>query len=431
MQSVRGMQDILPEDVKYWQHIYNIALELLDSANYQEIRTPIVEHKSLFDRSIGQDTDIISKEMYTFYDRSNRALTLRPEGTAGIARAIIQNHLYKNNSIQKLWYLGPMFRYERPQQGRQRQFHQLGIECYGSNHPVLDAEVIYLAYNLLKRLKCGDTLLEINSIGSKEERKLYKDKLQEYFLQYINNLDDVYAQQVLKNPLRLLDSKDSQVKLLITEAPKITQYLKKQSIQRFDCVQQYLYDLNIKFTLNHNLVRGLDYYNDTVFELKTKELGAQDTICGGGRYDGLTKQLGGNQVNAIGWGIGIERLLLLIQHNISIVTRKICIYIATQKLEYLGYSLQLLPIIQKYNLKYELDVSGSSIKKQLQKANQQNSMICIIIGSQEIEQQTVTVKWLYKHTQENYSLPSFSELIPKIALQYNNIIQKKHSTLEI
>nr|YP_009314005.1 Histidine-tRNA ligase [Hommersandiophycus borowitzkae]SCW22259.1 Histidine-tRNA ligase [Hommersandiophycus borowitzkae] len=420
MQSVRGMQDILPEESKYWQYIHQIALNILESANYQEIKTPIVEARSLFERSIGEETDIISKEMYTFNDRAKRALTLRPEGTASIARAILQHNLCANNRTQKLWYFGPMFRYERPQQGRQRQFHQLGIECYGSNHPALDAEIIYIAWSILSKLQCGQVVLHLNSIGNSKERQMYSEQLKQYFLKYIKNLDLRLVQTIHKNPLRLLDSKESKLHEIISGAPNILQYLDNNSTQHFDLVQQYLTDLNVPFQVNNKLVRGLDYYNNTVFEFKTNALGTQDTICGGGRYDSLTQQIGGNPIHAIGWGMGIERLIILLKNHIDIINKPPCIYIATQNTNYIGYSLRILPVIQQYNLKYEIDLSGSSLTKQLQKANKQNAMICIIIGEEEITNHTLTIKWLEEGDQKTYSTASFEQLVPVIASRYKD-----------
>nr|YP_009313802.1 Histidine-tRNA ligase [Helminthocladia australis]SCW22056.1 Histidine-tRNA ligase [Helminthocladia australis] len=425
IQSVRGMHDILPDEIKYWQYIYNTAFKILDTANYQEIRTPIVESQSLFLRSIGENTDIVGKEIYTLIDRGQRELALRPEGTASIARAILEHKLCDQGKTQKLWYLGPMFRYERPQQGRQRQFHQLGIECYGSQSPVLDAEVIYLAYRILDQLNCPSLCIELNSIGNNAERTRYENSLREYLQMYINDLDPETIQKINSNTLRILDSKNLHIQNILSEAPNLEDHLQIESKKHFEDVQQYLQDLNIKFTLNSKLVRGLDYYNNTVFEIKTQELGAQDTVCGGGRYDNLTKQLGGNAIHAMGWGIGIERLLLLVQNQVSVSSTKICFYIATQRHEYVTYALNLLPIIHKNSLKYELDISGRSLKKQMQKANKQDAMICIILGAEEIAQEKITLKWLDTHKQKTCSIEGFMELIPEIIKDYNHLQSSK------
>nr|YP_009314825.1 Histidine-tRNA ligase [Neoizziella asiatica]SCW23280.1 Histidine-tRNA ligase [Neoizziella asiatica] len=425
MQSIRGMHDILPEEIKYWQYIYSQAFRILDTANYKEIRTPIVELQSLFERSIGQETDIIDKEMYNFTDRGDRNLTLRPEGTAGIARAIIQHKLCKNNSIAKLWYLGPMFRYERPQKGRQRQFHQLGLEYYGNNHPMVDAEVIFLAHQILNSLQCGPINLEINSIGNSEERYIYTTALQEYLIKYMEDLKEEEKHKILNNPIRLLDSKNTQVQSILEYAPQLNSYLKTASQDHFYKVQEYLDAMEIRYQLKNNLVRGLDYYNNTVFELKTTLLGAQDTICGGGRYDYLTHKLSGQQLNAIGWGIGIERLLLLIQKNLKVSDKKICMYLASSVLDHVEYTSKIMILLQKYALKYELDLSGCSIKKHLQKARKKEAMLCVIIGPEEIKHNTVSIKWMYKKLQYTYSFKKFQELLPNIQKEYEDILQKE------
>nr|YP_009313186.1 Histidine-tRNA ligase [Dermonema virens]SCW21440.1 Histidine-tRNA ligase [Dermonema virens] len=423
IKSVRGMHDILPDQMYYWQYIYRTAASILDTANYQEIRTPIVESQSLFMRSIGENTDIINKELYSFNDRSSRDLVLRPEGTAGIARAILEHGLCDQQTVQKLWYLGPMFRYERPQQGRQRQFHQLGIECYGSQSTVLDAEIIYLAHRVLKELKCQSLSIEINSIGNYKERQIYENDLKEYLNNYIHDLDKETLHKLQANALRLLDSKNPKIQEILLEAPKLTNYLEIESKQRFEEVKDHLHTLGIKFETNNQLVRGLDYYNDTVFEIKNTELGAQNTLCGGGRYDGLTKQLGGKLIHAMGWGIGIERLLILIQQQINIASKKICFYIACQSNEDQFYALNLIPMIHEYKLKYELDLSGRGLKKQIQQAIKKNSVICLIIGKNEITQRTILIKWLNTKEQQTCSLDNFKNILPVIANKYQKLIE--------
>nr|YP_009314414.1 Histidine-tRNA ligase [Liagora harveyana]SCW22668.1 Histidine-tRNA ligase [Liagora harveyana] len=423
MQSIRGMHDILPEEIEYWQHIYNKAFEILDTANYKEIRTPILESQTLFERSIGQETDIIKKEMYTFIDRGNREVTLRPEGTAGVARAIIQHKLCENNSVQKLWYLGPMFRYERPQKGRQRQFHQLGLECYGTKNPIIDAEVIFLARTILQNLQFNSVTLEINSIGNQQEREIYESQLKEYLSQYIKDLDKESAHRISTNPFRVLDSKNPKLTEILRHGPKITDYLQKESLNHFNQVQEYLNNMGINFSTNHNLVRGLDYYNDTVFEIKTDLLGSQDTICGGGRYDHLTQQIGGKQINAVGWGIGIERLLLLTKNNLLLTKQKICIYIAIPNINNIKHGLKITQALQQYHLKYELDMSGCSIKKHIQKASKKQAMLCLLIGQDEIQNQTISLKWMYKNKQLSYSKASFYKLLPEIQKEYTQYVQ--------
>lgn len=414
MKSIRGMHDILPNEIKYWQHIYSKAHKILGSANYNEIRTPVLEDTSLFLRSIGENTDIINKEMYTFNDQANRSLTLRPEGTASIARAILQHKLYKTKNLNKLWYIGPMFRYERPQQGRQRQFHQLGLECYGSNSPVLDAETIYLAQQMLIALQCDKYSIEINSIGSMEDRNKYEIELKKYLTIYYNELDDDSKQSLNSNPLKILDSKHHHTKDILQNAPKLLDFLNLEAHNHFLQVQDYLSSFGIEYKINPTLVRGLDYYNNTVFEIKTGMLGTQDTICGGGRYNYLTEQLNGKFIPAIGWGIGIERLLLLIQEKIILEETPLHIYLAMRGHEAIKYGLQLVPLFQLHNLKYEIDLSNSSFQKQIQKASRQNTKICIIVGEDEVKQQQFTLKWLDKHTQTICKMDNIATELSKL-----------------
>nr|YP_009739043.1 Histidine-tRNA ligase [Palmaria decipiens]QIC19482.1 Histidine-tRNA ligase [Palmaria decipiens] len=411
MQSIRGMHDILPKDTKYWQHVYNIAMDILSQASYQEIRTPIIEDTSLFLRGIGTDTDIVSKEMYSFEDRGRRNLTLRPEGTAPVARSLIQHKLYNEQPIQKLWYMGPMFRYERPQHGRQRQFHQLGLECYGSNSPVLDAEVIYLANQIIDSLECSKYTIEINSIGSSDTRQDYEKALRRYLSTYQLDLDGESQKRLIASPLTILDSKDPQTQEILLNAPIISDFLDREALIHFEKMQDYLSSMNIPFTINNHLVRGLDYYNSTVFEIKTNLLGTQDTICGGGRYDSLTQQLGGPAIPALGWGIGIERLLLLVQDKLDLPQNSELIYLALQGYEAEKKGLSLIPIFRNYDLRYEVDLSGSSFQKQVKRAHKKNALMCVIIGEEEASLQTLTVKWLKEYRQETCSRQQFIETL--------------------
>nr|YP_009315031.1 Histidine-tRNA ligase [Scinaia undulata]SCW23486.1 Histidine-tRNA ligase [Scinaia undulata] len=427
MQSPRGMKDILPEEVRYWQYIYDVALQTFNTANYHEIRTPILEETLLFNRSIGEGTDIVNKEMYNFTDQGKRELSLRPEGTAGIARAITQHKLCEAQSIQKLWYLGPMFRYERPQYGRQRQFHQLGLECHGSNHPMIDAEIIYLATTILQKCSCKEYTLEINSIGSNINRETYVIELTDHLKKYYDDLDLESKKKLSLSPIKILDSKNQKIQEILVDGPCLNKFLDKSSINHFVQLQEYLDSLNIAFKVNYGLVRGLDYYNDTVFEIKTNKLGSQDTICGGGRYNSLVEQIGGKETPSIGWGIGIERLLLLIKDQMILTEQPPCIYIAVQANINLKYVLQLIPKIHKHELKYELDTSNSSIKKQLQRANKKQSMACIIIGENEIINQNITIKWLHKYKQDTYKIQDFLKILPTIKKEYNTFIEANKS----
>nr|YP_009399603.1 Histidine-tRNA ligase [Dictyomenia sonderi]ARW69209.1 Histidine-tRNA ligase [Dictyomenia sonderi] len=412
MQTLRGTKDILPNEVKTWQKIYKIATNVLKIHNYQEIRTPIIENTELFERSIGNFTDIVNKEMYSFYDQGKRKITLRPEGTASIARAFITNKLYTEKSIKRLWYLGPMFRYERPQKGRQRQFHQLGIECIGSDMPMADIEVIKLATDILKQIKYKDEyLLEINSIGNLQERENYKVNLVEYLKKYEYELDLDSQHRIHKNPLRILDSKNLKTKEILQNAPKLTKYLGRTSLKHFEIICEHLTYLNIQYEINNYLVRGLDYYNYTAFEIKTKSLSQQNTICGGGRYDNLIQQLGGPKIPAVGWAIGLERLIILMNQNLSNKIEENKIYIAIQSSYKSNILWDIIDILKEYQLNFELDLSNNNLSKQIKRANQLKAEICFIIGENEIRDKSITIKWLQTRTQQTIKLSNLRKYI--------------------
>ncbi len=305
IQALRGTRDILPGEIEYWQKIEECARNILIKANYQEIRTPIFEQTELFKRGIGEATDVVGKEMYSFNSRSeNYSITLRPEGTAGVVRAYIQNSLHAQGGVQRLWYTGAMFRYERPQAGRQRQFHQLGLEVLGSADPRADVEVIAIATDILQTLGLKNLHLDINSVGNIEARQHYRQALVDYFTPYKDQLDADSQERLTRNPLRILDSKDKRTQEIAQEAPSILKYLGAYSQQHFEQVQHLLTSLDIAYKINPRLVRGLDYYTHTAFEIISGDLGAQATVCGGGRYDGLVKQLGGAETPAVGWAMG-------------------------------------------------------------------------------------------------------------------------------
>lgn len=418
MQSIRGMHDILPEEVKYWQYIYLAAIETFEIASYQEIRTPLLENTALFNRSIGENTDIINKEMYTFKDRGNRDLTLRPEGTASIARAVIEHNLCNNHQIQRLWYLAPMFRYERPQHGRQRQFHQLGIECIGSYNAIADAETIYLAQYFLNKLQCTDYSIEINSIGSIKDRSRYKLDLQKYLIPYIDDLDQESQTRLFNNTIRILDSKSQKTQEILNYAPKLINYLEQSTLEHFEEVTDYLDNLQIQYTINTKIVRGLDYYNKTAFEIKSPLQGTQDTICGGGRYDNLIEQIGGPQIPAVGWAIGIERLLLIAKDQIEIQSQPLYYYIATEGYEAKKYILQIIPSLQKYQIKFEIDFTNSNFQKQLKRANRKKAIMCLLISSYEVENNSITIKWLQEYQQESYYIKDFLDNLKNIKQKY-------------
>jgi len=412
---------VLPDEIMFWQYIYDKALEILTLSNYHEIRTPIIESTNLFKRSIGNETDIVNKEMYSFIDQGKRNITLRPEGTACIARSFISNKLYANNKMQKLWYLGPMFRYERPQNGRQRQFYQLGIECIGSKSPMADTEVIRLANLLLQAFECPDYNIEINSIGNIQERTLYKEELIQYLLPYTEDLDLDSQKRLITNPLRILDSKNIKTLEILTEAPSLENYLHHESKQHFNLVCEYLNELNIKYTINNKLVRGIDYYNYTAFEVKTNLLGSQDTLCGGGRYDSLIQQLGGPSTPAVGWAIGIERLLLLIKKNIKIKTQHPDIYIVLQGQEAQKKIWAIIPILEKYQMNFEMNFDNNGLQKQIKKANKSGARLCLILGNDEIFHKSITLKWLNENFQETIYIEELTYKLSNINKQRQKI----------
>jgi len=400
MQTIRGTKDILPQEVQDWQDLYFKSLDLFTLYNYHEIRTPIIEHTEVFLRSVGNETDIISKEMYRFKDQGQRDISLRPEGTACIARAITSNKLYTINNIQKLWYLGPMFRYERPQNGRQRQFHQLGLECIGSETPIADVEVINIANNLLKRLEINDFQIQLNSLGNKEERDIYRIAFTDFLKKYENDLDDDSKKRLYTNPLRILDSKNNKTQALIQEAPCISRYLTNTSKKHFETVQESLNILEIPYTINTKLVRGLDYYSHTAFEIISNQLKNQNTICGGGRYNNLVKQFGGPDMPGVGWAIGIERLLMLKTKVKDNTLNQFRFEIIAETDEGQKKSCQIMQLLADNNILFNLSLNNQKLTKQIKKAIKNKSIGCIIIGEHEIQESTITIKWLNHHCQE-------------------------------
>ncbi|MGB5595470.1 MAG: histidine--tRNA ligase [Crocosphaera sp.] len=400
IQTLPGTRDILPEEIGYWQYVETVATEILSRAMYYEIRPPIFEQTSLFERGIGEGTDVVGKEMYTFSDRGDRSLTLRPEGTAGVVRAFLQNNLYAAGGVQRLWYCGPMFRYERPQAGRQRQFHQIGLELIGTGDPRADVEVIALATDILKALGLQSLKLDINSVGDRNDRQSYREALVNYFLPYKAELDPDSQDRLERNPLRILDSKDKRTKEINQNAPNILQYLGEASQKHFEQVQQLLTDLGIEYQLNPCLVRGLDYYTHTAFEIQSDDLGAQATVCGGGRYDGLVAELGGNPTPAVGWAIGMERLIILLKKLQPSPTMSPDIYIVSRGEAAEAQGLILAQKLRSGGLTVELDMSGSAFGKQFKRADRSGAIACLILGDEEAEKRTVQLKWLQTKEQQ-------------------------------
>jgi len=401
LQAIRGMHDILPDKTPLWQMLEKTMFEVCQQYGYREIRMPLVESSDLFCRSIGEVTDIVEKEMYTFEDRNGDSLSLRPEGTASCVRAGLEHGLFYNQ-IQRLWYQGPMFRHERPQKGRYRQFHQIGIECFGMSGAEIEAEIILMSYRLWKKLGLDEELnLEINSLGTSEERATYKQVLVEYFEQQPELLDDDSKRRLQSNPLRILDSKNPAMQELIEAAPRLIDSIGEESRQHFEQLQKYLQDAGVSFTHNPRLVRGLDYYSHTVFEWVTSSLGAQGTVCAGGRYDGLIDQLGGKKTPAVGLAMGIERLVLLLEQREWPVDNPLA-YIVYQ-----GDEARQKAIVLAEKLRDQLPDQGiimhcgeGSLKSQFKKADKTGAKYALVIGEQEVERGEVGVKYLRERREQ-------------------------------
>jgi len=403
VQAIRGMHDILPEQSPHWQYAENIIKDVLASYSYLEIRLPIVEKTELFKRSIGEVTDIVEKEMYTFDDRNSDSLTLRPEGTAGCLRACLEHGLL-HNQVHRLWYYGPMFRHERPQKGRYRQFYQLGVETYGLAGPDIDAELILLTDRMWKKLGIRDKVrLELNTLGTTEERLVYREKLVEYFKQHIELLDEDSLRRLETNPLRILDSKNRAMKQLIQNAPELMDCMEEQSKNHFETLTQTLDDLGVQYELNSRLVRGLDYYGKTVFEWVTDDLGSQGTICAGGRYDGLIEQLGGKANHAIGFAMGMERLLLLIEQLEDVpLQRPVDVYMIRVGAEAEKEGLRLAEKMRNEidGIKLQVNCGGGSFKSQFKKADKSGAEYALIIGDDEVSRGEVSLKPLRSDQQQ-------------------------------
>lgn len=396
IQAIRGMNDYLPADTAIWQRIEGTLKQVLASYGFSEIRLPIVEQTPLFKRAIGEVTDVVEKEMYTFDDRNGESLTLRPEGTAGCVRAGIEHGLLYNQE-QRLWYIGPMFRYERPQKGRYRQFHQIGAEVFGLQGPDVDAELIMMTARWWKALGIADHVrLELNSIGSLEARANYRDALVAFLEQHKEKLDEDCKRRMYSNPLRVLDSKNPDVQVLLNDAPTLNQYLDEDSRAHFDGLCALLDDAGIAYTVNQRLVRGLDYYNRTVFEWVTSSLGAQGTVCAGGRYDGLVEQLGGRATPAVGFAMGLERLVLLVQavNPDFEPTRIVDVYVIASGQGVQSAAMQLAEKLRDADpaLKLMTNFGGGNFKKQFGRADKWGARIALVLGEDEVKTGQVVVK---------------------------------------
>ena len=402
IQAIRGMHDVLPEQTPLWQAVEQSMRDVLGIYGYSEIRLPIVEKTELFKRSIGEVTDIVEKEMYTFEDRNGDSLTLRPEGTAGCLRACLEHGLL-HNQVHRLWYYGAMYRHERPQKGRYRQFFQLGVETYGMESPDIDAELILIMERLWKKLGIRHKVrLQLNSLGTIAERMVYRERLVDYFQSRLAQLDEDSLRRLQTNPLRILDTKNPAMQEVVASAPELTDYLGAESREHFNAITTILDDLGIDYEINSRLVRGLDYYSKTVFEWVADELGSQSTVCAGGRYDGLIEQLGGKPNYAVGFAMGMERVLALMEtlDNIQL-TSLVDVYMIRvgEAAEQVGIRFAETIRNEIPRLKLQVNCGGGSFKSQFKKADKSGAEFAIILGDDEVSRAEVSIKSLRNNEQ--------------------------------
>ncbi|MCL1112504.1 MULTISPECIES: histidine--tRNA ligase [Shewanella] len=417
IQAIRGMNDILPTQSPIWQKVEAVLRSSVSAFGYSEIRTPIVESTDLFKRSIGEVTDIVEKEMYTFEDRNGDSLTLRPEGTASTVRAGNEHGLLYNQE-QRLWYMGPMFRHERPQKGRYRQFHQFGVETYGIGSADIDAEVLMLSARLWDQLGIKDHVaLELNTLGDPAERAAYRDALIAFLEQHKDILDEDSQRRMYSNPLRVLDTKDPQVQAILTDAPALMDYLGEESKTHFSTLCELLDAVGIQYTINPRLVRGLDYYNRTVFEWVTTSLGSQGTVLAGGRYDGLVAQLGGKDTPAVGFAMGLERIVLLLEtlELTNDIAAEVDVYVTAMGDNCLVEAIKVASELRQQlpTLKVMSHCGGGNFKKQMKRADKSGAQYALIIGENEIANNQVAIKPLRNNNEQQ--LVSRTELVAKIA----------------
>lgn len=414
--SQRGTRDILPEESYKWQALETACRRLFSLYNYQEIRTPIFEASELFVRSIGEATDIVSKEMYTFQDKSGRSLTLRPEATAPVVRAGLQHHLISKDKLTKLYYIGPMFRYERPQAGRYRQFYQAGVEAFGSNDPALDAEIILLAEQIMNRLGIKDLEVNVNSVGCEGCRKTYSTKLKTYFSTYASQMCEDCCVRIETNTLRVLDCKNKQCQEFIDKAPTLLDELCAPCKDQFDKVLSWLQLYGLKYVINRRMVRGLDYYTGTIFEIISKKLGAQNAVCGGGRYDKLVREFGGDDVPAVGFAFGLDRIVEILNaetRNLEPATKKL-IYLCTIGEEAEKIGAELIYKIRKLGFPAEMDYLKKNLKSQLKEASRIKAKFALILGEDEIKFNNIILRDMEQAMQEVIPMANILERIDTI-----------------
>ena len=415
----RGTKDILPDTVAQWTHVEKVIRELCARYGYREIRTPIFEHTELFLRGIGETTDVVEKEMYTFTDRGERSLTLRPENTASVVRSYLQNKLYAADALVKLFYIGSMFRYDRPQAGRYREFHQFGVEALGEENPAVDAEIIVLAVEFLRALGLHELKLHLNSVGCPKCRPVYRERLQEFFRPHLEELCTDCRSRFERNPLRLLDCKNEHCHALAEDAPRITDCLCDECRVQFTEVQSYLTAAGIPFELDANLVRGLDYYTKTAFEVKYTPLGAQSAVAGGGRYDGLVEEVGGPPTPGIGFAVGLERVLLALEKQELLPEEPEAVDVFVVALGEAAQipAFKLLHELRAAKLSAAMDFAGRSMKAQMKQANKKNARFVAILGEDEVKEASALLKDMKTSEQKKLALKDF---VPALCIEVKN-----------
>ena len=390
IKAVRGTKDIIGEEAKKYIYISNVAQKMFENYGYNFVKTPIFEETELFKRGIGEATDVVEKEMYTFKDRGDRSITLRPENTASLVRCYLENAIYAKEDISRFYYNGSMFRYERPQAGRQREFNQIGIEVFGEKSPKVDAEVIAIGYKFLEKLGISDLEVKINSVGSKESRTIYREKLIEHFSKHLDDMCDDCKDRINRNPLRLLDCKVDKDKDFYKSAPNIIDFLFEDERKHYEDVKKYLDVFGIKYTEDPTLVRGLDYYSSTVFEIVTNKLGSQGTVLGGGRYDNLLKELGDKDIPAVGFATGVERIMMLLGENYP--KNNPDVYIAWLGENTSETALKIAESLRDNDIKVYIDYSEKGMKSHMKKADKLSVRYCIILGEDELNKGIVLLK---------------------------------------
>jgi len=412
--TIRGFRDILPEETPLWQKVEQKAKDVFRTFGFKEIRTPILEYTELFARSIGTDTDIVSKEMYTLFDSKGRGLTLRPEATASVARALVQNRLYQQGAVQKLFCIGPMFRHERPQKGRFRQFHQINAELFGDEGPKSDAEIIYLAVSLLETFELNNLTLHLNSIGCATCRPKFREDLKSYLLDKSQHLCPDCRRRSETNPLRVFDCKVEACRTIVREAPVITEYLCEDCRDHFFRVQEYVQELSMETTLDPRLVRGLDYYTRTTFEIQTQQLGAQNAVLGGGRYDGLVEQLGGPNIPGIGFAIGMERVMALLMEEQKQQPARPDLFVAALGKQAEMTSFRWIQDLRKRGFWVEQEYGAKSLKAQMKKADRLGCKRVLILGERELETGKTIIRDMETKEQSELAVDNVVETLTSI-----------------